>query len=70
MVLYMKIELSQEQLHLIQLALCSYELDFQQRIENMSNKTGINTSRIAEYQKTQNACNDLFCYILKNCKNM
>ena len=69
MVLYMKIELSQEQLHLIQLALCSYELDFQQRIENMSNKTGINTSRIAEYQKTQYACNELFCYILKNCEN-
>lgn len=60
----MKIELSKKQLHLIQLALCSYELDFQQRIERMTNQTGINTSRIAEYQKTQDECNELFCYIL------
>ena len=69
MVLFMKIELSQKQLHLIQLALCSYESYFQHRIERMSNKTGINTNRIAEYKKTQDECNELFCYIHKNCEN-
>lgn len=61
----MIIEFTQEQLHLIQLSLCSYELEFQNRIENLTNKSGINTSRIKEYQQTQYKCNELFCYILE-----
>ena len=64
-VFIMIIEFTQEQLHLIQLALCSYELEFQNHIENLTNNTGINTNRIKEYQQTQYECNELFCYILE-----
>ena len=61
----MIIEFTQEQLHLIQLALCSYELKFQNHIENLTNKARTNTSIIKEYQQTQDKCNELFCYILE-----